>query len=145
MSKKLFSLIHGETVRLAPKTKVISSDVFSVALDAGEVLSKVKEDAEKYRLGVTKEIELLKEQAQKEGYEAGFKEWADHVAKLEEEIINVRGELEKFLVPVALKAAKKIVGREIELSEDTIVDIVSTSLKGPRTLRKKSQQAETTF
>ena len=34
-----------------------------------------------------------------------------------------------MLIPVALKAAKKIVGREIELSEDTIVDIVSNTLK----------------
>src|SRR5262249_15045025 len=40
-----------------------------------------------------------------------------------------RHELEKTLIPVALKAAKKIVGREIELSEDTIVDIVSNLLK----------------
>lgn len=78
---------------------------------------------------VTKECEQLKEQAQREGYEEGFKEWVQHIAKLEEEILKVRQDLEKFLVPVTVKAAKKIVGREIELSEDTIVDIVSNSLK----------------
>ena len=32
-------------------------------------------------------------------------------------------------MPVALKAAKKIVGREMELSDEAIVDIVSNTLK----------------
>jgi type III secretion protein L len=59
----------------------------------------------------------------------GYQTWVEHIAKLEEEILKVRDDMEKLLVPVALKAAKKIVGREIELSDDTIVDIVSNSLK----------------
>jgi type III secretion protein L len=129
VSKKFFSLIHGGAIRLAPKTKVIPQDVISTILMAEDVLEKVKQDAESYRLEVAKECELIRQQAQQEGFEAGFKQWSEHVAKLEEEIIKVRQELEKFLVPVALKAAKKIVGREIELSEDAIVDIVSNSLK----------------
>ena len=129
MSQKFFSLIHGGGIRLAPKTKVLPKDVVGTILVAEEVLEKVKLDAESYRLEVAKECELLKAQAQHEGFEAGFKQWSEYVAKLEEEIIKVRHELEKFLVPVALKAAKKIVGREIELSETAIVDIVANSLK----------------
>lgn len=129
MGKKFFTLIHGGTVRIAPKTKVIPKDAISTVLEAQDVLDQVKKDAETYRLEVTKECEEIKENAQREGFEAGFKQWTEYVAKLEEEIIKVRGELEKFLVPVALKAAKKIVGREMELSDDTIVDIVANSLK----------------
>lgn len=129
MNKKFFTLIHGDTIHVVPKNKIIPSKDFSELLDAHGVMEQVKKDAENYRLEVTKECELLKAQAQREGFEAGFKEWAEHVAKLEEEIIQVRKELEKILIPVALKAAKKIVGREIELSEDTIVDIVANSLK----------------
>ena len=41
-----------------------------------------------------------------------------------------------MIFPVALEAAKKIVGREIEASEDTIVDIVSNSLKAVSTHKK---------
>jgi type III secretion protein L len=48
----------------------------------------------------------------------------------------VRKEFEKVLIPIALKAAKKIVGREIELSEDVIVDIVSNALKPVVTHKK---------
>lgn len=129
MNKKFFSLIHGDSVHLAPKKKVIPQDAISELVEGHKIIEEVKKDAETYRLEVARECEKLKEQAQKEGFEAGFKEWVEHVAKLEEEILKVRQDLEKFLVPVTLKAAKKIVGREIELSEDTIVDIVSNSLK----------------
>lgn len=129
MSKRFFTLIHGGSVRIAPKTKVIPQAAIASVLEAQQVIDQVRKDADDYRLEVAKECEALKEKAQREGFEAGFKQWAEHVAKLEEEIVKVRGELEKFLVPVALKAAKKIVGREIELSDDTVVDIVSNSLK----------------
>lgn len=129
MSKKFFSLIYGDSVHIAPKKKIIPADEFSKMLDASEVVEHVKQDVERYKKQVAKECEQLKELAQKQGYEEGFHKWAEHVAALEGEIIQVRKDLEKMLVPVALKAAKKIVGREIELSDDTIVDIVSNSLK----------------
>lgn len=129
MSKKFFSLIKQGSIHIAPKTKVIPSTHFSTLLDAQGVLETVQKDAEDYRILVADECEKLKEQAQREGYEAGYAEWIDKIAEIETEIQKVRSDLEKMLVPVALKAAKKIVGREIELSEETIVDIVSNALK----------------
>lgn len=129
MSQKFFSLIHGDSIHTAPKTKFIDAEAFSKLLEATEVISTVQKDADQYRKEVVVECEKLKEQAQKEGFEEGFKKWAEHVVKLENEIAKVRKEVEKTIIPVALKAARKIVGREIELSETTIVDIVSNCLK----------------
>jgi type III secretion protein L len=129
VSKKFFSLIYGEKNKIAPNKKIIPADAVGLILDAQEVLAKVKQDAEKYKLEVAQECEKLKELAKQEGFAEGYQKWAEHIANIEEEIIKVRSELEKMLIPVALKAAKKIVGREIELSENTIVDIVSNSLK----------------
>lgn len=129
MKKKFFSLIHGDSIHIAPETKVIPAAEFSKALEAYEIVEAVKADALKYKQEVAEEVEKLKEQAQKEGFEEGFKKWMEHIAKVEEEIIQVRHETEKVALPVALKAAKKIVGRELEVSENAIVDIVSNSLK----------------
>lgn len=130
MSKrKLFNLINGSALHVAPKTKVLRAKEYASILDASEVLVTVKNDAEHYKMDVIEEIEKLKIQAQKEGFEEGFRSWAEAVALLEAEIAQVRADVEKMLSSVALKAAKKIVGREIELSDDTIVDIISTSLK----------------
>lgn len=129
MSTKFFSLIHAEKDKIVPNKKIIPADAVGLILDAQAVLAHVKQDAEKYKLEVAQECEKLKELAKQEGFAEGYQKWAEHIAKIEEEIVKVRGELEKMLVPVALKAAKKIVGREIELSDNTIVDIVSNSLK----------------
>ncbi len=136
MKKKFFSLLHGDSIHVAPKTRIIPASEFSKAVEAYEILDEVKKDALKYKKEVVEEIEKLKEQAQKEGFEEGFKQWLEQIAKVEEEIIKVRKETEKVALPVALKAAKKIVGRELEISENAIVDIVCTSLKAVVTHKK---------
>lgn len=129
MSKKIFSLIYGKPNKVTANKRIIPASAIGELLNAEEVLAKVKSDAEQYKLDIALECEKLKESAQAEGFSAGYQSWAEHIAKLEQEIIKVRQDLEKVLIPVALKAAKKIVGREIELSENTIVDIVTNALK----------------
>lgn len=129
MNKKLFSLIYGDEIETAPKTKVVPAEDFSILLEASQVFEHIKEDAEKYRHEVATECEQYKEKGFKEGYDEGFKMWAEHLVKLEEEIERVHAETQKIIIPAALKAAKKIVARELELSEDVIVDIVSATLK----------------
>lgn len=127
--KKFFSLIYGDQISLAPETKIIPAGSLSTLMDSEDVLEHIKDDAEKFRDETIKEAEKFKENAFKEGYEDGFKQWAEHVVKLEKEIENVHKELQDLIIPVALKAAKKIVGREIELNPEAIVDIVSSNLK----------------
>lgn len=129
MSKKFFSLIHDGSIHLAPGIRVIPSDTISKLHTAEEVLKVVKEDALQYRNEVSEECEKEKEQAQREGYEEGFREWAERIAALEQEITTTHENMQKLVVPIAMKAAQKIVGRELELSKDTIVDIVANSLK----------------
>ena len=129
MSKKFFSLIYGDSVRQAPKGKIIPGEALAVLLEAQELIEQAKKDVEKYKAEVEEECKKLKEKAKREGYEEGYQKWTEEISKLESEITSVRGDMEKVLVPVALKAAKKIVGREMELSENTIVDIVSNTLK----------------
>jgi type III secretion protein L len=128
-NKKFFSLIYGDKVHVAPETKVVSGEEFSALMNAEEILQKVKQDALKYREEVTAECEKIKEQAAKEGFEEGFSKWAEQLALLEKHIAEVGKTYENVLVPVATKAAKKIVGQELEMREDTIVDIVSNILK----------------
>lgn len=127
--KKYFSFIKEGAVKKAPQGHIIPKEEIDQLLDGMEVLEKVKADAEQYRQDVTEECEKLKEISQTEGYEEGFKTWLEHVAKLEEEIPKVRKEFERVLVSIALGTAKKIVGREMELSENVIVDIVANALK----------------
>jgi len=129
MSKKLFTLINGDALHLAPGAKILPAEEYSRALDAGEVVKEVQKDAEEYKMAVAKEAETVKEKAEQEGFQQGLKQWAEHVAKLEQQIEKVHAEVSETIIPVALKAAKKIIGREIETSKEVVVDIVLNNLK----------------
>lgn len=129
MGRKFFTLIFGDQVKTTPQEKIIPAKEFSVLQEASQVFEHIKEDAEKYRLEVAQESEKLKENGFKEGYAEGFKQWSEALINFEKQLELSRKEIQKTIVPVALKAAKKIVGREIELSEDVIVDIVASNLK----------------
>ncbi len=129
MSKKLFTFIFGDKIHAAPKTKVIPAKEFSMLMEAKEIGDHAKIDAEKYHLEIAKECEHIKENAYNEGYAEGYKQWADQLARLEEEIGAAHKNLEQMVLPVALKAAKKIVSKEIELAPDTVVDIVMANIK----------------
>lgn len=129
MSTKYFTLIKGGELRPAPNQKIIRAEDFSILQSASELHDQIKQDAEEYRKDVAKECENVKEIAYKDGYEEGYKQWTEHLAEFEKKLEALQKELQQSIIPIALKAAKKIVGREIELSENTIVDIVASNLK----------------
>lgn len=130
MNKTFFTLIYGDKIKAAPGKKIIPASELSVLQESYQILEHTKEDADKYRLEVTEECEKIKEMAYQEGYEEGYKQWSEQLAHLENRFQDHQKAIQQMIIPVALKAAKKIVGREIELSEDSIVDIIASNLKG---------------
>lgn len=128
-TNQFFTLIKGGKISLAPGKKIIPAGEFSTLQNAESVLKQIHQDAESYRLHVSKECEDFKENAFKEGYEEGLRQWAERLTQFEKDLKALQVEMQKSIIPVALKAAKKIVGREIELKEDSIVDIVASNLK----------------
>jgi type III secretion protein L len=128
-NKKYFSLIYGNAISQAPNTKVIPEEDYSKLLTGNEVLTTVMEEAEKYKKQIAAECEAIKEQAVIEGFQEGYQQWTNQVAKMEEEIAKVQGELQKLVMPIALKAAKKIVSSELTLQPNAIVEIVTNTLK----------------
>lgn len=129
MSKKLFSLILGGDFHLTPDSKIISAENISKSLDAAEMIEKVKEDIEEYRKQVEEECNQLRKEAEEKGFQEGLKQWAEKLQELETHIENVRGEMSEVIGSVALKAAKKVVGKEIELNPKTVLEIVKSNLK----------------
>jgi len=126
---KFFSLIEREEVHVAPEKKTIPADEFSKLVDADSLLKQTKEEEAVYRKQVSEECESLKEQAELAGFEEGLIRWNSQIQLLDQEIKNVRQEIENSMVPLALTAVKKIIGRELETHPETIVDIISTALK----------------
>lgn len=122
-------MIYGSTVKQAPASKVVPADSIAKLLSAEEVLHAIKDDAERYRKEVIAECEVLKVQAEQEGFAEGYKQWTLQLAKMEEEIARVRDEMQKMVMPIALKAAKRIVAAELTQAPNAILDIVAGALK----------------
>ena len=124
----LFSLLEKD-VKLPPNKKIISEKEFSTLKKASEILKTVKKEALEYKKEIFQEAEILKKQAYEEGYTKGLEELNEKILIFNEKIEKFEKELQKKILPVALKAAKKIIGEELRLHEDRIVDIVIQSLK----------------
>ena len=133
---KFFSLISGQEVRIAPGKKSLPSSEFSTLCDAGEILEKVKREAEEFKKETAEEGEKIKEQAFQEGFQEGLIALNKHLLALDQELRQLREEIQKKILPLSLKAARKIIGEELKIHPDRIVDIVLTSLK-PVTQHRK--------
>lgn len=125
---KIFSLLYQGDVHPVGDEKIIPQEDYSALLEAAELVQKAQEDAKLYREETQKECEELKETAKKEGFEAGLVRFNEHILHLEAELKKLRHETHKLMLPLVLKAAKKIVAKELELHPDTIVDIVLQTL-----------------
>lgn len=125
---RLFSLIKDGKVHPASKKKVIPKDDFSTLLEAHEILERAKLDAEAHRAATEAECIELRETAKKEGYQEGLEQLNANIIGLDQEKKRLRHEMNKLILPLALKAAKKIVAKELETKPETIVDIVLQAL-----------------
>ncbi len=134
--KKFFSLISGQEVRVAPGQKVVPAKEFSTLEQAHQILKKVQEEAITFKQETVQEAETIKEAAFQEGFQEGLVSLNKHLFALDQELKHLREDVQKKILPLSLKAARKIIGEELRLHPDRIVDIVLTSLK-PVTQHRK--------
>ncbi len=133
---KYFSLLSGQQVHPAPGKKVIPSEEFSTLHDASEILHMVKIEANEFKKEAVKETEILKDLAFQEGFQEALNSLNNHIHLLDEELKKIREEVQKKIAPLAIKAIRRIIGEELKLHPDRIVDIVLTALK-PVTQQRK--------
>jgi type III secretion protein L len=125
---RLFTLIYQGQVHTASNKKVIPLEDYATLMEASEILEKSREDIESYKKKTEEEALQLKKKAEEEGFDTGLEKFNTLIMGLDQEIKRLRHEMNKLVLPLALKAAKKIVGRELETHPETIVDIVIQAL-----------------
>ncbi len=125
---KFFSLIYQGEVHPATDEKVIPAEEFSTLMEASGILKLAHEDIAQYKKEVEKECEELKLKAKEEGFSEGLSQFNQHLVHFDKQLHVLRMELQKQVLPLALKAAKKIVAEQLNLHPETIVDIVINTL-----------------
>lgn len=125
---KFFSLIYEGDVHPSDDQKIIPAEDYSTLMQAVEVLEKAREDAVAMRKAIEKEAEDRYEAAKKEGFQEGLNQFTQKMLWFDNELKRLRIDLQKQVLPIALKAARKIVAKELEMHPEAIVDIVMQTL-----------------
>ncbi len=125
---RFFSLIYQGDVHPSSNEKVIPAEEFSTLMDAQGILEKAKEDAVAFREELEKEADLLREKAKEEGFEEGLNQFNEKLLWFDQQLKTLRLEMQNQILPLALKAARKIVASELRTHPETIVDIVIQAL-----------------
>lgn len=133
---KLFSLFSFGDVYAAPHQKIIPAEDFATLLNLQELVDKTEQLAIQFKKDATEEAEKIKEHAFQEGFQEGLHSLNRHIVSLDHELKKIRDDVHKKILPLAIKAARKILGEELKLHPDRIVDIILTSLK-PVTQHRK--------
>jgi type III secretion protein L len=126
---KFFSLLSKKEVHAAPNLKIIPASEFSELQSANDILKQAEQEAKESQKAAEKEAENIKKQGYETGLQEGLKSLNAHILTLDKELKKIREEVHSKILPLALKAARKIIGEELKLHPDRIVDIVLTVLK----------------
>jgi type III secretion protein L len=126
---KFFSLISGGVIKAAPGVKVIPKKEMEKILSGQQVLTQVKKDALAYRKQVAEECEKIKQTAAEEGFKQGLEKLNKHILKLHDQIEKAKEDVQDKMIPLALQAARKILGEELKLDRTKIVSIIKQALK----------------
>jgi type III secretion protein L len=125
---KWFSLLYSGDLHPSSDEKIIKAADFSTLVESQEVLEKAREDAKKHLEKTKKECEKLREKAKEKGFDEGLEKFNEQILFLDEQLKTLRHEMQKLVLPIALKAAKRIVAKELESHPETIVDIVMQAI-----------------
>lgn len=128
----LFSLIYKGDVSKTSSKKVLKAQEFSQLLKIQDLLKEAQQDALRLQEETKTECQRLKQEAQEEGFQEGLVKFNTHLIHLDQKVKEMQHEMQKMVLPLALKAAKKIVGEQLALSPETIVEIVLQALKPVR-------------
>jgi type III secretion protein L len=121
---------------LGVKGKVVKNQIVSAQREAARILEEAEEFAAAIRREAETQAENLKAEAVREGTENALTEFERNLVESREIREKVWRETEKDLLRLAVRLAERIVGREIEKDDKTIVEIVSTALQNARQQEK---------
>lgn len=125
---KFFSF-SKEEIHPALDSKIIPKEDFTTILEVTQLLEKAKDESTLIKEQTQKECESLKEEAKNKGFNEGLDKLNTHILMLDNQIKTLEEEYKNQVLPIALKAAKKIISSELKTNPDAIVSIVKGALK----------------
>jgi len=112
--------------------KVLKREVFEAAQEARDVVSVAQDRARQIIAQAERESEEIREKAREEGKAQGLAEWNRILAQTSKRAEELTNSWEETMLRLSVRVAEKIVGEQLRLHPDTIVEIVREVLKNVR-------------
>lgn len=125
----LFSLIRSGKIHTARGRKVIPQESYSDLISAKSIVEKAQEERQALLEDTRAECAELKRQAEAQGFQKGLEMFNEQIMGLEDSIKTQRHELQAQILPLALKASKRIVGEELKANPETIINIIQQAIR----------------
>jgi type III secretion protein L len=124
-----FSLIKKGSVHTG-KGKIIPKENVEELVSSLEILENAQEEAKELLLKVEAECIEIKKEAREAGFQEGLEKFNAQMILFEERLRILRHEMQKAMLPLVLKSTKRIIGEELQLRPESVVNIVMESIKG---------------
>ncbi|MCS7080541.1 MAG: type III secretion system stator protein SctL [Chloracidobacterium sp.] len=126
-------VVKPSVLQLLPLTGgVVKRPVIEARAEARRLLSEARAEAERLVAEAKGEVERIRAEAYAAGYEAGLKEFTTRLLELQRRREMMLADAEREVLRLALRIAEKIVGRELETHDATLLDIVRTAMRNIR-------------
>lgn len=124
------------TVGAIEQGGIIKGEIYTASAKAREILQKAQHEAEEIIRRAVEEREREKKGGYQEGYQEGLAQVTELLAKARVEYDQILKNSQKDLLNLGFKIAEKIIGKQIELDQNVILDIVTHALQAVRQSRQ---------
>ena len=129
MEEKILRAKAAAEAAAVPIPKVLKRDLYEATLEARDVVEIGRQKAQEILRDAERQRESIFEQAQQEGYAKGLAEWNEALVRAAEHSENLARDSEQQLLRLSVRIAEKIIGGQLKLHPETIVEIVREALK----------------
>lgn len=123
---------NGFSEAALKRAPIIRSEVADARSEAQLIRERAEDDAEEIRRCARADAERMQRQAREQGYREGRDLGAAELTKIVAQVSQRLTQIEAQAVPqlrdLALAVARKILGRELELRPDAVVDVIKQAL-----------------
>ncbi len=120
----------------ASGSRVLKQDVLAAREEGRHLVAAAQEEAEQIRAEALREAEQLREQARRQGYEDGIARLNELALSFQETQSHLFEESRSELIRLGVRVAEKILGRELEVNEAALTDLVIRAIRGIRHERR---------
>jgi type III secretion protein L len=117
---------------LVSSPKVLKREVYEATREARDVVTLAQEKARLIIEDAERQREAILEQARQEGRAEGLAEWNHILATASQRADQLAKNWEETMLRLSVRVAEKIIGEQLRLHPETIVEIVRQVLKGAR-------------